>query len=84
MNIGYDISIKPASVAFLEIIEKPIHISPIKRARIPPMIYHRRLLEEAIETRSALSELLKQAISKVTIDVTREAIPKEVNKEIFL
>jgi hypothetical protein len=65
-------------------IENPIHNSAIRRDKIPPIIYHRRFLDEVIEIKSGLSELLKYEISKVIIHTTKDAMPKEVNKEIFL
>ena len=71
-------------MAFFETIERPMHDSAIIRATIPPMTYHKRFFDEYMETRSDFKELLKYEITIEMMETTKNAIPKEVNTDIFL
>ncbi len=84
MKIGYEISIKPASVAFFDVIEKPMKSSAMRSTTVPPSTYQNNSRDEPMATRSGLRFPDTYETTNVTIETHKNAILIEERTEIFL
>lgn len=84
MKMGYDISIIPARVAFLMLMEEPINNSAKISAAVSAATNNNNLCERAIASKSRFSKPPADAIINMIIAVTEVVIPSEEMTEIFL
>ncbi len=78
MNIGYEISISPASVAFLATIEEAMKNSAKTKTAMALIKYHSNCFEEDMVARSLLKFLENREIIRATINTQKEERAIEV------
>ncbi len=81
--MGYEISMRPASVAFLATMEYPMKSSAMRSAAIPPITYKSNRRDERISPISVLRLSVAIDAISITINITNEQIASEVVTEIF-
>ena len=84
INKGYDISISPANVAFLILIEFPIHNSARMYVLIPARTRSNNFFDEAMVIISDLNEPEKKEIKSIIRKVEKDEIVNNVITEILL